>query len=81
MQVCYYALIPITVGDEVRQEGDLIPEASTWRHKSLYLTEGRIAPVLVATLPKATQEKLKQWEEDQELAALVAADDNVEVTV
>ena len=64
MRICYYALKPIQVGDEVREIGDLIPEALTWPYLSGYITEGKIAPVLIATLPEEQQMMLLEWEEE-----------------
>lgn len=64
MRITYYALRPIQVGDEMRQAGDLVPEAQDWPYLSGYVAEAKIAPVLVATLPEAQQEMLLAWEED-----------------
>jgi hypothetical protein len=64
MKVTYFALRPLTVGDEVRQIGDLVPEAATWPYLSGYITDGKISPVLVATLPEDVQIALMEWEED-----------------
>ena len=64
MRVTYYALRDIRVGDEVRQCGDLVPEAGMWPYLSGYITDGKIAPVLVATLPEEQQVMLLEWEEE-----------------
>lgn len=64
MRVTYYALRDLRVGDEVRQCGDLVPEACTWPYLSGYITDGKIAPVLVATLPEEQQIMLLEWEEE-----------------
>lgn len=64
MKVTYAALKPIAVGDEVRQIGDLVPEAVTWPYLSGYVSDGKIMPVLVATLPEDVQIALMEWEED-----------------
>lgn len=72
MKVTYFALVPQQIGDEWREPGDLVPEAQGWRHRDLYIKDGKIAPVLVATLPKQMQDKLQAWDkEQQELAALL----------
>lgn len=65
MRITYYATKPVQVGDEVRQPGDLVPEANEWAYVEGYIRDGRIAPVLVATLPKRAQEELARWEEEQ----------------
>lgn len=62
MKVVYYAIRPIQVGASLRKPGDLIPEASEWPYLDHYVGKGDIAPVLVATLPEAMQEKLAAWE-------------------
>lgn len=64
MRVTYYALRNIQVGDEVRQQGDLVPEAMTWPYLNGYIADGKIAPVLVATLPEEQQLMLLDWEEE-----------------
>ena len=65
MKVTYYALRSVQIGDEMRQLGDLIPEANNWPYLSSYIAEGKIAPVLVASLPEDTQLMLLEWEADQ----------------
>ena len=64
MRICYYALRDIRVGDEVRQAGDLVPEAMFWPYLSGYLNDGHLAPVLIATLPEEQQMMLLEWEEE-----------------
>lgn len=64
MQVTYFALKPLQVGDEVRQAGDLVPEAQFWPYLSGYVENGQIAAVLVATLPEEAQVMLLDWEEE-----------------
>ena len=59
------------VGDEVRQPGDLIPEAQDWPYVAGLIQDGKIAPVLVATLPEDTQVMLLDWEEETYGAAAV----------
>lgn len=65
MRITYFALKPIQVGDETRVPGDLIPEAGSWPYVQGYVADGKIAPVLVATLPEESQMALLEWEEDQ----------------
>jgi hypothetical protein len=74
MRVVYYALRPMQVGDEIRQPGDLIPEANDWPYLSGYVSDGKIAPVLVATLPEDVQTTLLEWEAEQDSAPAPAAD-------
>lgn len=66
MNICYYAVQPIVIGDEVRQQGDLIPEATIWpQHiQNSYVNANRIAPVLTATLPKSKRDEMAEWEKD-----------------
>lgn len=67
MRVTYYALRDgIKVGDSVRNAGDLIPEASAWPYLSGYVADGKIAPVLVVTLPQEVQDMLTAWEKGDE---------------
>jgi len=63
MRITYFALRPVNVGGEVRQPGDLIPEAADWSYLSGYIADGKIAPVLVATLPEEQQIMLLEWED------------------
>jgi len=65
MRISYYALKPLQVGDDLRQPGDLIPEAAGWPFVEGYVADGKIAPVLVATLPEEAQAVLLEWETDQ----------------
>lgn len=64
MRITYYALRDVRVGDEIRQAGDLVPEAMFWPYLSGYLTDGHLAPVLVATLPEEQQEMLLEWHDE-----------------
>lgn len=65
MRITYYALRPVQVGDELREPGDLIPEAAEWPFLSGYVADGKVAPVLVVTLPEDVQMMLLEWEEAQ----------------
>lgn len=71
MKITYYALKSIQVADGWRGAGELIPEAADWPYLQTYITEGQIAPVLVATLPRKSQEELQRWEEDRQLVAMI----------
>lgn len=71
MRITYYALKRIQVGDDWREPGDLVPEASTWSFLQAYVGQGEIAPVLVATLPESAQAVLREWEADQQAVAAV----------
>lgn len=64
MDITYYALKQMKVNGELRQPGDLIPEAQDWAALTGYIADARIAPVLVATLPKAHRDLLAEWEEE-----------------
>ena len=78
MRITYYAVRPLTVGDEIRQPGDLVPEAAEFAALSGYMADGKIAPVLVATLPVDTQKMLLEWEKEQhpeEVAAGVVVEE------
>lgn len=78
MRVVYYALRPLKVGDEIRQVGDLVPEAASWAYLSGYVQDGHLAPVLVATLPDDVQMTLLEWEAEQEAAAQASPDDTTD---
>lgn len=77
MRITYYALKPLPVGDEIRQPGDLVPEARDWSTVSGHLMTGDIAPVLVATLPEKTQEMLLEWVLEQDAPAPVEEAEDV----
>ena len=64
--VTYFAIKPLLVGGEEREAGDLLPEASDWAALNLYINEGKVGVVLVATLPKAARDALAEWEQEQE---------------
>lgn len=72
MRVTYYALTTMIVGEDIREAGDLVPEARDWAYLSGYVADGKIAPVLVATLPEDVQMVLMEWEESQNPEAAVA---------
>lgn len=76
MKVCYYALKNVRVEGEVRSAGQLLPEATTWRSFTLgaLINANKIAPVLVATLPKSAQEELERWERDHNAENVVKID-------
>ncbi len=67
MRVTYYALKPIQVGNDMREAGDLVPEAAEWPFIESYVRDGKLAAVLVATLPKRIQDELQRWEQDQNM--------------
>ena len=81
MRVTYYALRTLQVGEDVRVPGDLIPEANVWPYLSGYVDEGKIAPVLVATLPEDAQLMLLEWEADQAAGDVEVPTDETPVTV
>lgn len=63
--ITYFAVKTLLVAGENREPGDLVPEAHEWPALSLYINEGKLSPVLVATLPKAARDALAAWEEAQ----------------
>lgn len=65
MRVVYVALKPLVVGADLREPGDLVPEAHSWNFLPGYVAEGKLFPVLVATLPEDAQMMLLEWEEAQ----------------
>lgn len=73
MRITYYALRSLQVGDSIRQPGDLVPEAAGWAYLSGYVQDGKLAPVLVVTLPQDVQDMLLEWEMEQEEAATADA--------
>lgn len=60
MKVCYFALRSF----DQYQEGDLIPGAKDWPFISGYVSEGKVAACLVATLPDEAQEAITEYEEE-----------------
>lgn len=73
MKLTYAAARPIRVGDENREPGDLVPEATQWRNVDLYVSRGEIFPVLVSTLTEEQQEYIALWEEaivDESMAVI-----------
>lgn len=80
MRICYYALRPVQVGTDVRQPGDLIPEAVEWPFLPGYIRDGYVAPVLVATLPEDVQAMLLEWEADQRAEAAGTAQETTSTT-
>lgn len=75
MRITYFALKTVTVGEDQREAGDLVPEARDWPYLSAYVQDGTLAPVLVATLPDEQQMMLLDWEAEQESAAKAAEGD------
>jgi len=62
-KVVYYALVSF----EGYNPGDIILGANDWPFINGYVSEGRVAPVLVCTLPVETQEALAgEFEEETE---------------
>lgn len=79
MRITYFALRPMVVGDDLRDAGDLVPEAVNWPYLTGYVADGKIAPVLVATLPEETQQMLLDWEAEQNVDTEQNTDEKVEV--
>lgn len=65
MRITYYALKPIDVHGDLREPGDLLPEVADWPFLNAYVNDGKVAPVLVATLPEEQQVMLLEWEDTQ----------------
>jgi hypothetical protein len=59
MKIVYFALV--SFDDYV--PGDIIPGATEWPSIAFYVAEGKVAPVLVATLPQSMQDSLMEWYE------------------
>jgi hypothetical protein len=57
-KITYFTLERIQVGEDWREPGDLLPEAAEWSLIGSYIAQGKIAPVLVATLPQHVQDAL-----------------------
>jgi hypothetical protein len=72
-KITYFAVQALQVGDEIRQPGDLIPEANGWTHADMEVRIGRLQPVLVSTLSKDDQDYLALFWEEQDKAAAAAA--------
>lgn len=62
MDVTYFAVRSF----DDYQPGDIIPGAGSWPAIQMHVAEGRVAPVLVATLPKAMQSNIAAWEKEVE---------------
>lgn len=54
----YVALRRLKVGSDVREPGDLVPEAAGWRNVSNYLSGGWLALVNSTTLSGATKARM-----------------------
>ena len=63
LNITYFTLERIQIGDGWREPGDLVPEVATWAHIGAYIAQGKIAPVLVATLPQDVQDALAEYME------------------
>lgn len=72
-KVTYFVIQATQVGDELRQPGDLIPEANLWAYVESEVRIGRIQPVLVSTLTQDDQDYLTLFFDEQEKAADAAA--------
>lgn len=44
-EMTYVALKALTIGGERREPGELVPEATTWKNVSAYISGGHISPV------------------------------------
>lgn len=64
LKITYFTLERIQIGDEWREPGDLVPEVATWSHIGAYIAQGKIAPVLIATLPQDVQDALAEYMEN-----------------
>jgi hypothetical protein len=65
----YTALRRITVHGEVRHQGDLVPEAESWRNKDAYIRTGYISPVPRASVnAEALEAAEAKYEKAQERA-------------
>lgn len=62
MKIVYAALRTMEIGGTVRNPGDLVPEATTWRNIRPYLERFELTPVLVCTLSAEVQEQIAAWE-------------------
>lgn len=72
-KITYFAVDAVQVDGELRQPGDLIPEASAWAQVEAEVRVGRIQPVLVSSLSQDDQDYVNMWWDDQDKAADAAA--------
>lgn len=79
MKVCYFALRPVHTGDRTYETGEIIPEATFWHRVNIYVENGSLAPVLVATLPRDLQKQVKEWEEEQVLKEMLRQEEEEDV--
>lgn len=68
--VTYYALVDF----DGYAQGEIIPGAIDWPFIHGYVGEGKVAPVLVATLPEDVQEALAELDEPVDDETTVDAD-------
>lgn len=60
MNVTYFALVSF----DDYSVGDIIPGAAQWPYIQFYVTDGKVAPVLVSTLPSDAQEAVRAYEKE-----------------
>lgn len=77
MKVVYFALTPMQIADEMRNAGDMVPEACGWKYATSYLSNGQLGVIPVSVLSADDRRKLYEWEQEQakvQKAALKAAE-------
>lgn len=58
-RVTFFALRPLRVDSEIRQFGDLVPEAAFWgRRAESLVAQGFLAAALVESLSQETQDEI-----------------------
>lgn len=62
-EITYVLLKPRKVGHEVRQPGDLVPEAHNWSNRNAYVSRGIIAPVPTESLSADHESAFRAWQE------------------
>lgn len=57
----YIMLKPRKVGGEIRQPGELVPEAAGWKNRQAYLNRSIITPIPVANLTADQRKVYEAW--------------------
>lgn len=74
-KVTYFARAVLDVGEGHRHPGDLVPEAADWAFLNSLINDGKVAAVLVSTLPADQVAEVEAWEEESKSRAVKTAVD------
>lgn len=62
-EITYVLLKPRKVGHEVRQPGELVPEAHNWSNRNAYINRGVITSIPVESLSSDHEEAFRAWQQ------------------